>query len=183
MTLPEWARRGRSHWRNTGARRPDFALPTAPGQESVWDYPRPPRVEPDAREVVVRLGGNVLARTRAAVRVLETASPPTFYIPRVDIDSACLVPVDGLSRCEWKGTARYFDVRSGDHVARRAAWAVPEPFPEFAAIRDHVAFYPAPLECFVDGERVRPQPGRFYAGWVTDEVIGPFKGEPGSESW
>lgn len=181
--LPEWVRRGRGGWRFTGAERPPFAVPPAPGQESVWDYPRPPRCEPDARPVEVRADGTPVAATRRALRVLETASPPTFYLPPDDIRPERLVPAPGRSLCEWKGEARYLDLVLPDRRIARAAWCYPDPFPEFAALRGFVSFYPALVECRVAGERVAPQPGRFYGGWVTPELVGPFKGEPGSEGW
>lgn len=155
-----------------------------PGQESVWDYPRPPRVEPSAEHVVVRLGGVVVAETRRALRVLETSHPPTYYLPEADFAPGALVPVEGSSYCEWKGLARYFDLRSGGAVATRAAWGYPEPSAGFTALRGHVALYPGRVEqVTVDGERVRPQAGDFYGGWVTDRVVGPFKGGPGSWGW
>jgi uncharacterized protein (DUF427 family) len=181
--LPAWALSGRAHWRYTGSERPPFAVAPAAGQESVWDYPRPPRVVPDARLVVVRLGGVEIARTNSALRVLETASPPTFYLPVADIDRNCLRPGPGGSRCEWKGEARYFNVLAAGALLEAAAWSYPEPLPGMEAIRDHVSFYPSRLECEVAGERVRPQPGRFYGGWITSELVGPFKGEPGSGGW
>ncbi len=170
-------------WRFTGRDRPGFALTPGPGQESVWDYPRPPRIVPDTREVVVACAGREIARTRRALRLQETASPPTFYLPEADIDMACLDSAEGLSYCEWKGRAVYWSVRFGDHHLPRVAWSYPAPEGGYEALRGHVAFYPGPLDCRVDGQRVRPQPGRFYAGWVTDEVVGPFKGEAGSEGW
>lgn len=170
-------------WRWTGAERPPFAVVPGPGQESVWDYPRPPRLRADPRPVVVRAGPVLLAESRRAMRVCETASPPTFYLPPDDVDRAHLAPASGSSRCEWKGTARYWDVVLPDRRLEAAAWSYPEPFPEFAAIAGWLSFYPARVECFVDGVRVRPQPGRFYGGWVTPELVGPFKGEPGSEGW
>jgi uncharacterized protein (DUF427 family) len=170
-------------WHYIGRGRPPFAHPVGPGQESVWDYPRPPRVELDRREVIVAADGIELARTSRALRVLETASPPTFYVPRADIRDGVLEPAEGSSHCEWKGRAVYWSVRTPRRLLARVAWSYPEPHPPFDALRDHVGFYPAPLECFVGGERVRPQPGRFYAGWITDEVVGPFKGEPGTEGW
>jgi len=175
--------RARALWRYVGAERPSFALAPGPGQESVWDYPRPPRIAPDAREVVVRAGVLELARTRRAVRILETASPPTFYLPPEDVDLARLVAESGSSFCEWKGVARYYSVETEAQPLTAAAWAYPEPQPDFVAIRDYVAFYPGKLECYVAGERVRPQPGGFYGGWVTSELVGPWKGEPGSGGW
>jgi uncharacterized protein (DUF427 family) len=178
-------------WHYFGQRRPPFAVEPLPGQESVWDYPRPPRLELDAREVVVSLAGVEVARTRSAQRVLETASPPTFYIPRADVIDRYLQPAPGGSHCEWKGSARYWTVAVpsvGSSAvplvgAEAAAWSYEHPTPEFTPIRGHVSFYPGRLECYVDGVRVLPQPGRFYGAWVTPDVVGPFKGEPGSSGW
>jgi uncharacterized protein (DUF427 family) len=180
--VPTWAQQGRAKWRWTGAARPEFAAAAGPGQESVWDYPRPPRLERDARVVEVRAGGALVARTERAFRVLETASPPTFYLPRSDV-AAELAPVPGGSRCEWKGEARYWDVRAGDACEARAAWSYPDPFEEFAPLAGYLSFHPARFECTVGGVVARPQPGGFYGGWVTPELAGPFKGEPGSEGW
>lgn len=170
-------------WSYRGQRRPPFAIEPGPGQESVWDYPRPPRVERDMREVTVSVGDTEIARTRRALRVLETASPPTWYLPLDDVRRDVLEPATGASSCEWKGVASYWSVVVGATRLVRVAWAYADPALAFAALRGHVAFYPAPLDCRVDGRRVRPQPGGFYAGWITPEVVGPFKGEPGTESW
>jgi uncharacterized protein (DUF427 family) len=180
---PDWAARGRGGWRYDGRERPPFAAEPGEGQESVWDYPRPPRLEADPREIIVRLGDTVLARSRRALRVLETASPPTVYLPPEDIQMARLEPATGSSRCEWKGAARYWTVVTPGARLERVGWSYPDPFPEFAALRDHVSFYPARVECFVDGVRVVPQPGGFYGGWITPEIVGPVKGEPGTEWW
>ncbi len=170
-------------WKTIGAARPPFAVEPGPGQESVWDYPRPPRLDPDSREVVVRMGTLEIARSRSAVRVLETASPPTFYIPPGDVRMEALERATGSSYCEWKGAARYWSVEAnGEHLVR-VAWSYPDPLPAFDSIRDFVSFYPARLECFVDGERVRPQPGGFYGGWLTNEIVGPVKGDPETGSW
>jgi uncharacterized protein (DUF427 family) len=156
----------------------------AQGQESVWDYPRPPALESTSAHLVVVLGGVTVAETRRACRVLETSHPPNYYFPPEDVISGALVPVDGSSVCEWKGRARYFDVRGGDRVAPRAAWGYDSPGERFAPIRDFVAFYPGPMDaCFVDGERVEPQGGGFYGGWITSNVVGPFKGGPGTRGW
>jgi uncharacterized protein (DUF427 family) len=161
-----------------GSRRPPFAHPTAPGEESVWDYPRPPRIAPDSRHVLVMAPDGVLADSRRALRVLETASPPTFYVPLSDVKAERLVAVPGASWCEWKGRARYWSIGSG-----AVAWSYDDPLPGFEALRDHVGFYPGRLACFVDGTRVAAQPGGFYAGWITPEIVGPWKGEPGTEDW
>ena len=152
--------------------------------ESVWDYPRPPRVEPTAELVEVILGGQVVARTTEAVRVLETSHPPTYYLPRSAYAEGVLEPVSGSSFCEWKGHAAYFDLVAGDRRAVRGGWTYPDPSPGFEAIRDHVAVMPGLVEeCRVDGERVTPQAGGFYGGWITSRVRGPFKGEPGTSHW
>ena len=155
-----------------------------PGQESVWDYPRPPRVEPDGSVVEIRLGDHVVARTTAALRVLETSHPPTYYLPLTAFAEGVLRPAAGSSYCEWKGDASYFDVVTPGRVAARAAWTYPRPSPGFGALRDHVAVMPGLMDaCTVDGERVVPQEGGFYGGWITSRVVGPFKGGPGSRGW
>jgi len=147
MHLPEWAERGRGVGKWDGTERPPFAETPGPGQKSVWDFPRPPRIEADARHIVICVGGTVIADTMAALRVLETASPPTFYLPPSDVRMELLRPASGAFRCEWKGTAQYWSVRTQD------------------------------------GEQVRAQAGGFYAGWITRDVMGPFKGDPGSGGW
>ena len=158
--------------------------PVGPGQESVWDYPRPPRVEPSSETVEVRLGGELVARSTATYRVLETSHPPTYYLPRSAFAEGVLLPVDGTTHCEWKGEAAYFDVVAGGRRAARAAWTYPRPVRGFEAILDHLAVMPGAVDaCTVDGEVVRPQEGGFYGGWVTSRVVGPFKGGPGSWGW
>lgn len=155
-----------------------------PGQESVWDYPRPPRLEESDRRIQIIFNGEMIADTRRAKRVLETSHPPTYYIPPEDIKMEYLHPADGHSWCEWKGQARYYTVRVGEKEAAKVAWTYPQPTPEFAALKNHVAFYPAPMDkCTVDGEEVQSQPGGFYGGWITSDVVGPFKGEPGTSGW
>jgi uncharacterized protein (DUF427 family) len=150
----------------------------------VWDYPRPPRVEPTADVVEVTLGGLLVARTTRALRVLETSHPPTYYLPMEAFAPGSLVPTGGQSFCEWKGVAAYFDVVAGSAVAERAAWGYPYPTTAFQALRDHVALYPAAMDaCTVDGEVVAAQPGDFYGGWITSRVVGPFKGTAGSRGW
>lgn len=181
--IPDWAKAGQSTWRYVGLKRPSFARAPRSGQQSVWDYPRPPRVEAESRPVLVRLGPTIIAQSSRAWRVLETASPPTCYLPPEDVQGALLSPSAGTSRCEWKGVAVYSDLILPGKRIERAAWHYPEPFPGFEEIQGYYGFYPALLECFLDGERVRPQPGRFYGGWVTSDLAGPFKGEPGSEGW
>jgi uncharacterized protein (DUF427 family) len=164
-------------------RRPPPSVP-GPGQESVWDYPRPPRVETSEALVEVILSGEVVARTRRALRVLETSHPPTYYLPATDFVAGSLRPAAGSTYCEWKGTAAYFDLVAGETVAARSAWHYPAPESRYAALAGHVAVYPAAVDrCLVDGEVVRPQPGGFYGGWITSGVVGPFKGEPGTRHW
>lgn len=160
--------------------------PIAPalGQESVWDYPRPPRVEPVAERITIRLGGDLIADTRGAMRVLETSHPPVYYLPIADFVPGALVDAPGGSFCEFKGAARYFDVRGGDTLRRGAAWNYPHPARGYEILTDRVAVYAAQMdECTVGDEIAVPQPGGFYGGWVTSSVVGPFKGIPGSQGW
>lgn len=173
----------RAKWRFRGKERPDFAQAPAEGQESVWDYPRPPRVDEDRRLVRVSLRDTVIADTRRAIRVLETASPPVFYLPPDDVRTEHLFEGTRESFCEWKGRAKYWSVRLGDYVLENVAWSYPEPLPGFERITGYLSFFPSRLTCTVDGERVEPQPGDFYGGWVTSEIVGPFKGAPGTEWW
>jgi uncharacterized protein (DUF427 family) len=155
-----------------------------PGQESVWDYPRPPRIELSERHIEIVFGGIKIADSRSARRVLETSHPPVYYIPEKDIRMECLSRAKGSSMCEWKGIAVYYDVVAADRTAARAAWSYPDPTPAFESLRDCIAFYPALMdECYVDGERARPQPGGFYGGWITRDIVGPFKGGPGTSYW
>lgn len=173
----------RSAWLHCGQIRPDFAVEPRSGQESVWDYPRPPALVADQRLVRVRHRTELIAESKRTIRVLETASPPTFYIPREDVRNQFLVPGRGSSHCEWKGAATYWSLRIGEELLENVAWSYEDPYPEFAAIRGHLSVYPARLRCFVDSVRVLPQPGGFYGGWVTPEIVGPFKGEPGTAGW
>jgi uncharacterized protein (DUF427 family) len=158
--------------------------PTGPGQDSVWDYPRPPRLERTSALLEVELGGVVIASTGAGWRVLETSHPPTYYLPRSCFADGALRPVSGTSFCEWKGQASYFDLLAGETVAPRAAWTYEQPSAGFEELADAVAVMAALVdECRVDGEVVVPQPGGFYGGWITGSVVGPFKGVPGSLGW
>jgi uncharacterized protein (DUF427 family) len=158
--------------------------PVGPGQESAWDYPRPPRLEPTGAHLVVEFAGLVVADTRRGYRVLETSHPPNYYLPADDVRTDLLEPSTGASFCEFKGRASYWSLRVGDRIAPDAAWSYASPSPAFAAIRDHLAFYADRVDaCFVDGEQVTPQPGGFYGGWITSAVAGPFKGGPGTRGW
>jgi uncharacterized protein (DUF427 family) len=158
----------------------------ATGQESVWDYPRPPRAERDTRRAVVTHAGTVVVDTDDLVRVLETSHPPTFYLPRTAFTEGVLRPAQRRTVCEWKGTARYVDIVLPGTTLEAAGWWYPEgdvsaTYPELA---DRVSLYPAPFdEITLGGERVVPQPGGFYGGWITRDVVGPFKGGPGSWGW
>ncbi|MFU7527568.1 DUF427 domain-containing protein [Qipengyuania sp. ASV99] len=155
-----------------------------PGQESVWDYPRPAIAEPTPRRIEIIHRGIGLADSRNAWRTLETSHPPTYYIPPSDIAMEYLRPNPRRTLCEWKGQARYFDIVMGDHRVEAAAWYYSDPAPSFARIKDYLAFYPDPLDrCCVDGEQVTPQPGGFYGGWISRFEVGPFKGGPGSRFW
>jgi len=159
-------------------------LPAGPGQESVWDYPRPPRVERSDELVEVRLGGRVVARSDRTLRVLETSHPPTYYLPEDAFAPGVLQPVEGRTYCEYKGVAAYYDLVAGGVVAPRAAWTYPAPTAGFEQILGYVAVMPGAVDsCTVDGEVVRPQEGGFYGGWVTSRVVGPFKGGPGTWGW
>lgn len=164
-------------------RRPTPDVP-GPGQESVWDYPRPPRLERSDEHVVVTVLGEVIADTRRAWRVLETSHPPVYYVPREDVRTDLLRPGGRPTVCEFKGVASYWDVVVGDDVVHEAGWSYPDPTPGFAGLRDAVAFYPQRVEsATVDGEKVVAVEGSFYGGWITSRVTGPFKGGPGTMFW
>jgi len=182
-SLPKWIEAAREQWAWRGQARPPFAVKPGPDQESVWDYPRPPAVSPDPREVVVRWGDLEVARTRRALRVLETSHPPSFYLPWDDVAKSLLYPAPGASFCEWKGPARYWTLVDGDRRLAGVAWSYPQPLSGAEALAGCVAFYAGVLDCRVEGAAVRPQPGGFYGGWITPELVGPFKGEPSSQGW
>jgi uncharacterized protein (DUF427 family) len=158
-------------------------IPPGPGQESVWDYPRPPALVTDHRLAEVGLGGVLVASSRRTIRILETSHPPTFAFPPEEVRLELLRPASGRSVCEWKGVASYWTVTVGDAVAEGAAWSYPHPTPGFESIAGHLCFYPARFECTVDGVEVVPQEGGFYGGWITPDVVGPFKGGAGSWGW
>jgi len=154
-----------------------------PDQESVWDYPRPPRLEVSSEHVMVRVGDRVLADTRRALRVLETSHPPTYYVPRSDVDTSLLVVSARRTFCEWKGRASYGDIEGDGSRIPEACWWYDEPAPAFTALAGAIAFYPELVRATVDGEAVRGVPGGFYGSWITSRVVGPFKGGPGTEWW
>lgn len=154
-----------------------------PGQESVWDYPRPPRLENCSETIKVVVDGEVIAESDQTKRVLEKSHPPVYYIPAEDVRMELLEPTERQSWCEWKGTARYFNV-VGERRIANAAWAYPSPTRAFETIRDHLAFYPHLMDaCYVGEEQVQAQAGGFYGGWITSNIVGPFKGEPGTRGW
>jgi uncharacterized protein (DUF427 family) len=175
----------RDGWRY--ARRPSGIVPPGPGQESVWSFPRPPRVEPVAKRVRVALGDRIIADTQRAERVLETAGAPCYYLSPDDCDLTTLARTARWSVCEWKGVAWSYDVIAGDRRLSGAAWCYPDPLDDlgcgFARIAGWFAFYATDLTCTIDGERVAPQPGGFYGGWVTANLTGPIKGVAGSSGW
>lgn len=155
-----------------------------PGQESVWDYPRPPALEPVDAHVRVDFGGVTIADTVRALRILETSHPPTYYIPQADVAMEYLERTSRSTGCEFKGRAVYFTVDVGGHRAKHAAWSYPDPTPRYADLQDHLAFYPSKMEaCWVGDERVQAQQGDFYGGWITSRVVGPFKGKAGTWGW
>lgn len=174
-------------WQYWGQVRPDFADEPGTGQESVWDYPRPPCWEYLQAEVTVRVHPECIIQSKQAIRVLETAGPPTVYLPPTTKLMAALRAVDEQSWCEWKGIARYWALAAPwQYFSGRdevIAWSYPEPTDEWQVLKDYVSFYPGRVPCFIDGERVRAQEGYFYGGWVTDKIVGPWKGKPGTSSW
>ncbi len=177
---PAWLQRARDGWNHRGEQRPAFAEEPGPGQESVWDYPRPPAVVPDGRAVEVTDAQGLVASTDRSVRVLETSHPPAFYLPPESVTPGRLERVAGTSHCEWKGAAEYLAIAGTNEPV---AWRYPDPYTEFADHAGWISFYPDRVSCTVDGERVRPQAGGFYGGWITNEVVGPFKGEAGTTGW
>jgi uncharacterized protein (DUF427 family) len=155
-----------------------------PGEESVWDYPRPPRVESVEKTVQVVFNGKVIAESSHSKRVLETSHPPVYYIPREDIKMNFLKEAPGTSYCEWKGRAEYFHVQVEESTAEKAAWCYPEPTGKFEEIRNDIAFYAEAMDaCYVGDEKVKPQEGNFYGGWITSNIVGPFKGGAGTMGW
>ncbi|MGU3361805.1 DUF427 domain-containing protein [Methylobacterium sp. M6A4_1b] len=159
-------------------------IPPGPNEESVWDYPRPPRLEAAPDRLRVVLAGQTIADTDAGYRVLETSHPPTYYFPPGDVVAGVLGPARRAGICEWKGRAVLYEVAAGGLRVEGAAWAYPDPTPDFTAIAGYIAFYAGPMEaCFVGDARVTPQPGGFYGGWITPGIVGPFKGGPGSMGW
>ncbi len=155
-----------------------------PGQESVWDYPRPPRLEQSTKRVQVVFNGVMIADTRRAQRILETSHPPVYYIAPADVKMEYLLQTPRRTFCEWKGAASYYTISIGDKVAENAAWYYQHPDPAYASLANFIAFYPSLMDaCYIDGEQVQPQPGDFYGGWITKDIVGPFKGSSGTWGW
>lgn len=164
--------------------RPPTPITPAPGQESVWDYPRPPALQRVDKPIVIVFAGLRIVDAPESFRVLETSHPPVYYVAPQFIAPGVLQPADGGSLCEWKGRADYCDVVVNDRRAPAAAWRYQTPTAPFAPIAGYFAFYAGPMDhCSVGGETVTPQPGGFYGGWVTPDIVGPFKGVPGSLGW
>ena len=153
-------------------------------KESVWDYPRPPRLEKIDTELKVVFKGITIAETNSAYRVLETSHPPAYYFPPEDVRMEFLSKSAGSSYCEWKGRAKYFSVTIGGRTAENCAWYYPSPVKKYGPITNYIAFYPQMMDaCFVNDEKVNPQDGSFYGGWITSNIVGPIKGAPGTLSW
>jgi uncharacterized protein (DUF427 family) len=161
----------------------DFEQP-GPGQESVWDYPRPPQLETTTRRIVVKVGDVVVADTANALRYLETSHPPSYFVPLSDVRTEYLEEAGVVSPCEWRGDATYYHVVVDGQIADEAAVGYLAPLPAYAALKDHVAFFAGRVtEATVDGVPALPQEGRYYCGWITADVVGPFKGAPGTFNW
>lgn len=159
-------------------------IPPGPGQESVWDYPRPPRLEDSPRRIRVVFNGEVIADSRRTKRVLETSHPPVYYLPPEDVQIAYLQPSPKATFCEWKGVAAYYTITVGDRRLDHGAWYYPEPTDPFRDIAHYIAVYPSKMDaCYVDDEPVQAQPGDFYGGWITQDIVGPFKGSQGTWGW
>jgi len=153
-------------------------------RESVWDYPRPPRIEASDEHIRVLFGGLVIAETRASIRILETSHPPVYYVPPTDIRMEFLKKSGPTTSCEWKGTASYISIHTEVRTTERAGWYYSHPQSPYEPITHYIAFYPALMDaCYVDDELVLPQPGGFYGGWITSKIQGPFKGGPGTAGW
>jgi len=153
-------------------------------QESVWDYPRPPGIEDFTKHIKIVFNGVLIAQTNRAKRVLETSHPPVYYIPPEDVKMQFLTNAENHSFCEWKGEASYYHLSVGDKTARYACWYYPDPVLKFADLKNYLAFYAQKMDaCCIDDESVIPQPGKFYGGWITNNIVGPFKGEEGSDGW
>lgn len=154
------------------------------GQESVWDYPRPPRIEVCNKHLRIVFNDKIIADCNKSFRVLETSHPPTYYIPKGAFVEGVLQSTEGASFCEFKGRAQYYNIMVGEAIANKAAWGYPEPTEPFAVLKDTVSVYAHLMDaCYVNDEQVKAQEGDFYGGWITDDIVGPFKGAPGTWGW
>ena len=182
--IPEDIREEVKKWRSHKRDKPDNIIKPGPGQESIWDYPRLPKVELFTKNIRVKFAGKVIALTNKSYKVMETSSPPCYYISQENIEMEYLFKSAYKTLCEWKGIARYWSVRVGDKVSKNAAWSYPKPLEGFEQIKDHIAFFAGRVDgCYIDDEKVVPQAGDFYGGWITKNIVGPFKGESGTERW
>ena len=176
--------REKTYWRSLERERPADIETPGPGQESVWDFPRPPRIEPVTERLLVIHAGAVVAETTHGLRVVETATPPAYYFPKEDVRTQFLTRMAHTTLCEWKGTARYWTLNVRGRESEAAAWGYPSPDQGYEQLRDHVGFVPDRVDaCYLDDERVLAQEGGYYGGWITSRVTGPFKGAPGTERW
>ncbi|GAC1358892.1 MAG: DUF427 domain-containing protein [Ktedonobacteraceae bacterium] len=155
-----------------------------PGQESVWDYPRPPRLEESSDHIQVIFNGVTIADTRRAKRVLETSHPPVYYIPPEDVKMEYFIPTSRSTYCEFKGNASYYTIKVGEKTIPDGAWYYRQPSPGYETMANYVALYPGKMDtCYVNDEQVQAQEGDFYGGWITKKIIGPFKGGAGTFGW
>ncbi|MGF1510501.1 MAG: DUF427 domain-containing protein [Myxococcota bacterium] len=180
---PEDFEEARKKWAYRGQKRPDFAETPGPGQESVWDYPRPPRCEPVPQELSVFVGETCIAASTDGLRVCETAGAPTYYLPFRDIKMEWMEDLGPRSLCEWKGIAHPFAAVVNGVRVKGAAWRYPEPWPGFEELAETLAFHPAHVICKRGEEVARPQAGGLYGGWITSDLVGPIKGGPGTGHW
>jgi uncharacterized protein (DUF427 family) len=174
----------KQYWGNIERQLPNTIVPPGPGQESVWDYPRPPLVQPVVVRLYVSYAGVALAQTSQGLRVLETSSPPVYYFPPNDVRTEFLDPMIHTTLCEWKGAATYWNVNIRGRRQEAVGWTYEEPDEGFEQLKSYFAFYAGIVDaCYVGSERVVPQASDYYGGWVTSNIVGPFKGIPGSERW
>jgi uncharacterized protein (DUF427 family) len=182
--VPEELREKVKRLRTKKRERPANIEKIGPGQESVWDYPRPPIIEREDRRIRIEHDGCILVNSIGAYRVLETSSPPVYYMPLDDVQTQYLEPSEHTTLCEWKGIANFWSIRVDDRYVENAAWSYPEPWTGYGDIQHYIGFNAHKVDaCFVGSHKVKPQPGKYYGGWITPEVVGPFKGIPGSKQW
>jgi len=182
--IPKELKKEVNKWRSFKRKKPDNIVKPAPGQESIWDYPRPPKVELFSKNIRVESGGEVIAETTKSYKVMETSSPPCYYISQEYIKMNYLITSTHKTLCEWKGSAKYWSIKVGDRYFENAGWSYSAPWEGFEEIKDHIAFFAGRVDaCFIDDEKVVPQAGDFYGGWTTSNIVGPFKGEKGTEHW